>query len=476
MNPTPALLLLALALLPNDGSRRLQEPPPIVPEDPGASWDGRGTVAHEWGTFTSVMGSDGTTLSGLSHEERDLPSFVYDIREFAALTGASPKMETPVIYFYSPEPWRVRVDVSFPRGVITQWYPGATRVNHGTGKRASQEGSLPRIDELKDGYVRWGKSHELLVLGPDADVEPLEVEEGDPWAFTREVHANWLTVCNPNLPKSRGEKIDVDSAREVERFLFYRGLGDFPLPLAARVFREELTADSCEVELELSNLNPEEPLRHLFLVRVHDGKAGWTKLPDLTTPVQTGPLTLELSDFSESTDELVGALTDALARTGLFLDEAYSMARTWQEGYFQDEGLRVLYVLSPELVERELPLSIRGMREPFKNSGATPRNAASEPDSVVRTFVGRTELISPEREAELEQIVQDWALGTEAQRGAAWAEISRWGRFAVPYLERVLTLAVPEEVRVEVTGLIAYLEQWPDTRHEDEKVADLGAR
>lgn len=470
MNTTLALALLALT--PHDGAHRLQEPPPVVPEDPGASWDGRSTVAHEWGTFTSVMGSDGVTLSGLAHEERDLPSFVYDIREFAALTGASPKMETPVIYFYSPEPWRVRVDVSFPRGVITQWYPGATRVNHGTDRRVTQADLLPRIHELEGGFVRWGKGFELLVLGPEEEAEPLAVAEDDPWRFTREVHANWLSVCNPNLPKSRDEELDAESAREVERFLFYRGLGDFELPLAARVYREELSADSCEVELELVNLVPDEPLRHLFLVRVHDGKAGWTRLPDLTTPVDCGRLSLELRDFAESTDELVGALTDALARTGLYLDEAYSMARTWQEGYFQDEGLRVLYVLPAELVERELPLSIRGQREPFKHSGRAPRNPAEEPESVVRTFVGRTELISPEREAELERVARDWALGTEPERAAAWSEISRWGRFATPYLERVLELSVSDEVRVEVSGLLAALREWPDTRRrEDDAVA-----
>ncbi len=38
-------------------------------------------VAHEWGTFTSMQGSDGVTLEGLQHEEEGLPDFVYSRTE-----------------------------------------------------------------------------------------------------------------------------------------------------------------------------------------------------------------------------------------------------------------------------------------------------------------------------------------------------------------------------------------------------------
>ena len=33
-----------------------------------------GFVVHEWGTLTSVIGSDGSLLPGLHHEEEDLRS------------------------------------------------------------------------------------------------------------------------------------------------------------------------------------------------------------------------------------------------------------------------------------------------------------------------------------------------------------------------------------------------------------------
>src|SRR5690606_1978339 len=94
---------------------------------------------HEWGTFTTVSGSDGVLFSGLQREEETLPAFVRShfglesgqpqsfltakelLRLYGRLwpiqqgsmamkgfgkrpvTGLTVKMETPVIYFHSAE-------------------------------------------------------------------------------------------------------------------------------------------------------------------------------------------------------------------------------------------------------------------------------------------------------------------------------------------------------------------------------------
>src|SRR5262249_11425113 len=89
-------------------------------------------VAHEWGTFTSMVGTDGIVLEGLQREEEALPRFVHDllrITEAEKLKGkvsssrVTQKMETPVIYFHTDTPLRVRVDVYFTHGLMTQFYP-----------------------------------------------------------------------------------------------------------------------------------------------------------------------------------------------------------------------------------------------------------------------------------------------------------------------------------------------------------------
>ena len=37
--------------------------------------------AHEWGTFTSLVGSNGVTQNGMYHEDEHLPDFVHSFGE-----------------------------------------------------------------------------------------------------------------------------------------------------------------------------------------------------------------------------------------------------------------------------------------------------------------------------------------------------------------------------------------------------------
>src|SRR5262245_15483566 len=76
-------------------------------------------VVHEWGTYTSVQGSDGRSQPGLHHTEELLPEFVHarDSR-IRADKGAgllpelvTQKLETPVIYFHGALGAEVAVDV-----------------------------------------------------------------------------------------------------------------------------------------------------------------------------------------------------------------------------------------------------------------------------------------------------------------------------------------------------------------------------
>src|SRR5689334_13443822 len=102
-----------------------------------AAWAVRGlakgpsdVVVHEWGTFLSMSGSDGAVLDGMYHEEHSLPGFVHArSRDGLRIPSVVLKGETPVIYFYTDVPQRVRLDVRFPRGVWTQWYPQAQVVS-----------------------------------------------------------------------------------------------------------------------------------------------------------------------------------------------------------------------------------------------------------------------------------------------------------------------------------------------------------
>src|SRR5712691_5001118 len=85
-------------------------------------------VVHEWGTFTSIAGEDGRAvewrpLSG----PPDLPCFVNQFGNvFKWQISGLVRMETPVLYFYSPTNVSLKVDVGFRQGYITEWFPRAS--------------------------------------------------------------------------------------------------------------------------------------------------------------------------------------------------------------------------------------------------------------------------------------------------------------------------------------------------------------
>src|SRR5258708_19826085 len=103
-------------------------------------------VAHEWGTFTSVAGYNGTALRWQPGSgSNDLPCFVHRLgNRNLKIEFATVRMETPVLYFYTPRPLTVSVRADFPNGWLTEWYPQATHVRPET-----------RSDSLRDGRLEW---------------------------------------------------------------------------------------------------------------------------------------------------------------------------------------------------------------------------------------------------------------------------------------------------------------------------------
>src|ERR1700691_5332970 len=80
-------------------------------------------TVHEWGTFTSVAGEDGSAIDWDSLGcKSDLPGFVNaaGYRGFKFRLEGPVRMETPVMYFYSPREVVAHVQVRFPYGVITE--------------------------------------------------------------------------------------------------------------------------------------------------------------------------------------------------------------------------------------------------------------------------------------------------------------------------------------------------------------------
>jgi hypothetical protein len=365
-------------------------------------------VVHEWGTFLAMSGSDGVSLEGMYHEEHALPPFVHArSRDQLRLPSVLLKGETPVIYFYTGQAQKVRVDVRFPRGLWTQWYPQAQVV----GPQLSETTTPP---ELRDGRIMWCAE---LIPGGGSHLKPAPPETAKDalWNFARDVDAAYVRTT---------DRTRAAAPTEAERFLFYRGLGRAPLPLRlTAALGGTLALDSSE-RLDV---------RHIFIVRVEGRRGVYTYRPVLRPGERiTGaiPAMDDARPLTEFSQRLGDDLAAQLVASGLFAKEARAMVNTWRSSYFQTEGIRVLFVLPRESTDALIPMTI------------TPA-----PAELVRVMVGRLELLTPERERAAERAVRDLAAPDSSTRGRAYEFLRGQGRYVEPILRRVQSTTGDDAVR-----------------------------
>jgi hypothetical protein len=269
-------------------------------------------VVHEWGTFTSVAGERGEPVSWASlSAPSDLPCFVHRLTAMCVKCNIASmvRMETPVLYFYSPQPATVSVHVDLPSGVITEWYPKAN--------------GLPReVTYGNDGKIDWGP----VQIVPEAKPEFPSDGSDSHYYPARNTDAAPLRVGN-----------------EQEKLLFYRGVADQGVAIEAQF--------QPDGKLELRNLaNTSLPFAVLFEKR--GGKSGYRVVRNLDrwSAIDPPPLTANVANLRR---ELASALTEA----GLYPKEAAAMIDTWRDSWFE-EGMRVFYILPRATVDATLPLKI----------------------------------------------------------------------------------------------------------------------
>lgn len=392
-------------------------------------------VVHEWGTFTSVQGSNGIALEGLQHEEERLPPFVYsrtEVRECplrkygykgleVPVSGVTQKMETPVIYFHSGRPRTLDVRVDFVNGLLTQWYPVSDCL--GPPERAREEGPLD-LNSIERSFLAW--KIELVPPGSAVTPPPTPVAPGDPWELARAVDAATVRT----LPRERPERM---GPVESERYLFYRGLGTFALPVAV-----ESAAGGRVVVRNGGQL----PLPFAFVVEMKAERGRFAALGAMAGGterlVEVG--TSRERAKEEIVTDLKGAMAAELRAAGLNRDEAEAMVSTWSRAWFASEGTRVIYCVPRHDVDALLPLQIR-----------------PAPDEIVRVLVGRIEFMTPETETAVETALKERVSADAATRDRAMARLARLDRFLEPHVRRVVGKTADAAARKSGEDLLATL-------------------
>jgi len=246
-------------------------------------------------------------------------------------------METPVIYFYSPRPITVSVQVDLPSGLISEWYPRATKV-------------LPQLmANVAGGQYPGGGGR---IEWSPVEVTPQASEEFPADSSFSHYYAARKTDSAP-----------LRTGGQPEKLLFYRGVANFPVAIEPKF----LTGGKMEIRNTGAGA---VPLAVLFENRA--GKTGYRLIRDLRNTV-----ILDAPELAASVQSLQFELAAALTAAGLYPKEAAAMIETWRDSWFE-EGMRVFYIVPRAAVDAVLPLKI-----------------SPEPAVTARVFAGRVEVLSP---------------------------------------------------------------------------------
>jgi len=393
-----ALALLSLALSATFGAQNLNSD----------------LTAHEWGTFTSIAGKDGKAVDWLPQTgSTDLPAFVEHLREvnFKAGLRGTLRMETPVLYFYSPRETTLSVKVSFANGLLTEWYPHASRVEPSEVRDA---GIL--YQRRRSGGIAWDSvtvSPNLTANFPRDDHPRINrpgsnrpdqdrrdedrgnQDRGDQYYAARETASAPLVVKTPG-------------GNQQEKFLFYRGVSRFSVPVSATV-----TPNGA---LHITNLGQantsQDEIPSVILFERRGDKLGYRLAGALSwalSGASSSEMSLDPPELTSTIESLSRDLEDILASQGLYPDEARAMIATWRDSWFE-EGSRLFYIVPNHFVNTILPLTI-----------------SPAPTQTVRVFVGRLELITPATTQAVEKILA-------AHDAPA---LQKYNRFLEPILEQM---------------------------------------
>jgi hypothetical protein len=268
------------------------------------------------------------------------------------------RMETPVLYFYSPHPVDASVYVAFPHGYLTEWYPHA---------------------QYDSRIIAW----------PSVAVRPGAAE-----MFPVESAASHYYAARRTAPVGVGS--------QTEKFLFYRGVGQFQPPLSA------IAHDDGRVAVHNRR---GAPVGDVILFENRGGGMTFT-----SGRFTSAAAVLPRPALDDASGPPLAELKRILVAHGLYEAEAQAMIDTWKDSWFE-EGERLLYIVPRADVEETLPLTM-----------------SPKPGAVARVVVGRIELMTPATLRDVRAAI------TSSDRAA----MLKYSRFLLPIADRLgVSAALP---------------------------------
>ena len=328
-------------------------------------------VAHEWGTFTSIAAADGRAANWQTlGGPQDLPCFVG----------------------------------GYPAEVKVGWM-GTIRMETPVIYFYTQDEATVRVSvKFKQGLIT--ETYPIGIQPPFP--YPTGIMSAIDWPAVRitpgaDEHFPVAPPSDSHYYAARAtDAAPIEFKGQQEKFLFYRGVANFQPPIAATINDRGLVTVTGTTTA---------PLGQLIVFQNRGG--------DMAYQVKSFAGSRGTFEPIVHNGEAIAPLEELerlLVAQGLFAKEAKAMVATWRDSWFE-EGTRIFYIAPVPFVDDILPLAI------------TPA-----PSAIARVFVGRMELVTPDREA---------AVRTALERRDT-ASLLKAGRFLQPISDRILaTLSEP---------------------------------
>src|SRR5262249_4082218 len=189
---------------------------------------------------------------------------------------------------------------------------------------------------------------------------------------------------------------------QTEKFLFYRGVGEFQPPLSA------IASDDGRVAVRSRR---GAPAGAATLFETRGGAMTFT-----SGRFTSAAAVLPRPALDDASGPPLAELKRVLVEHGLYEPEAQAMIDTWKDSWFE-EGARLLYIVPRADVDDILPLTM-----------------SPKPGAMTRVFVGRIELMTPATLRDVRTAI------TSRDRAA----MLKYGRFLLPIADRLgLSAALP---------------------------------
>jgi hypothetical protein len=171
-------------------------------------------------------------------------------------------------------------------------------------------------------------------------------------------------------PRHTESALVVNSDGETEKFLFYRGVGNFQPPAVFTSY------DAGQVSVRNAG---DTGIPGLLAFELdNESNARW----EVSRGIASGGtihVSLGTTPFTKDWRKRVHAEgVQLLMDAGLFRQEADAMLQTWWPSYFERAGFRVFWVVPRGTTDTILPLSI-----------------SPAPEKTIRVMLGRTEILTP---------------------------------------------------------------------------------